>query len=177
MIPNLFNRVFCCIGDSIFSAVAKGIFALLVFSGVFLAKEKGAWAQAVDFKTYLQGVHAEILRHKNTIHQDPLDAISYFELGKAYLALGRHEDEVQAYKEAIQLNPKYTAAHYNLSMAYDLLKDGLNAIKHMRRALDLYSQRRNHPRIRAAQRRLKTLYWKYPGVTKGQKDLTSSEIR
>ncbi len=167
MIPHFFNRVFCFMGVSIFSAIAKGLFALLVFTGAFTAKEKGAWAQTVDFKTYLQGVNAEILRHKKIIRQDPLDAISYFELGKAYLALGRHKDEVVAYKEAIQLDPKYTAAHYNLSMAYDLLKDGSNAIKHMLRALDLYSQRRNHRQIRAAQRQLKNLHLKYPGLTKG----------
>ena len=79
--------------------------------------------------------------------------------------MGRHEEEVDAYREAIKLNPKYTAAHYNLSMAYDLLKDGPNAIKHMLRAQDLYSQKRNHARIRKVQRQLNLLYLKYQDKT------------
>jgi len=117
---------------------------------------------AVDFKTYLQGVRAEISYHQKIIRDDPLDAIAYFELGRAYLALGKHEEEAEAYREAIQLNPNYIAAHYNLSMAYDLLKDGPNAIKHMLRALNLSSDERNHVRIRKVQRQIKRLYLQYP---------------
>ena len=117
---------------------------------------------AVNFKTYLQGVRAEISYHKKIIRDDPLDAIAYFELGRAYLALGKHEEEAEAYRQAIQLSPKYIAAHYNLSMAYDLLKDGPNAIKHMLRALNLSSDERNHVRIRKVQRQIKRLYLQYP---------------
>ena len=120
---------------------------------------------AVDFKTYLQGAKAEILSHKEIIQEDPLDAVAYFELGIAYLALGRHEDEVDAYQEAIKLNPKYAVAHYNLSKAYDLLKDGPNAIKHMLRAQDLYSQKRSHVQMRKVQRQLKFLNLKYQGLS------------
>ncbi|MBC8287536.1 MAG: tetratricopeptide repeat protein [Nitrospinae bacterium] len=146
------------VGHSIFYPVAKGLFVIFALSGIFESQA----ALAVDFKTYLQGARAEILRHKEIIRGDPLDAIAYFELGRAYLALGKHKEEVEAYQEAVQLNPKYIAAHYNLSMAYDLLKDGPNAIKHMLRALNLYSEKRNHARIRNVQRQLKRLYLKYP---------------
>jgi len=132
---------------------------LSVFSGICGPQA----VLAVDFKTYREGVYAEISRHKEIIREDPLDAVAYFELGRAYLAVGRHEEEVQAYREAIQLNPKYIAAHYNLSMAYDLLKEGPNAIKHMLLALDLYTEKRNQARIRNVQRQLKRLYSKYPG--------------
>jgi tetratricopeptide (TPR) repeat protein len=159
MSPHFLKRLFCSVGHSIFIPAAKGFFTIFAFSGICGSQT----ALAVDFKTYLGGVHAEISRHKEIIREDPLDAISYFELGRAYLALGRHEKEVQAYRDAIELNPKYIAAHYNLSMAYDLLKDGPNAIKHMLRALDLYSEKRNHARIRNVQRQLKRLYSKYPG--------------
>ena len=105
-----------------------------VLTSVLGLPAKWALAQAVDFKTYLKGAQAEISRHKEIIREDSLNASAYFELGRAYLAMGRHEEEVEAYREAIKLNPKYTAAHYNLSMAYDLLNDGPNAIKHMLRA-------------------------------------------
>ncbi len=159
MNPYSLNRLFCSVGHSIFIPAAKGIFAILVFSGIGGPQA----ALAVDFKTYLEGAQAEISRHKEIIREDPLDAASYFELGRAYLALGRHEEEVQAYQKAIQLNPKYIAAHYNLSLAYDLLKDGPNATKHMLLALNLYSEKRNHVRVRNVQRQLKRLHLKYPG--------------
>ena len=168
MTSHLLNRFFYSVGHSIFHPLAKGLFVLLVLTGVLGAQLKEPLAK--DFKTYLKGAKTEISRQKEIIREDPLDAIAYFELGMAYLALGRHEDEVEAYLEAIKLNHKYTVAHYNLSMAYDLLKDGPNAIKHMLRAQDLYIQKRNHARIRNVKRQLNLLYLKYQDKTKTPKN-------
>jgi tetratricopeptide (TPR) repeat protein len=168
MTSHLLNRFFYSVGHSIFHPLAKGLFVLLVLTGVLGAQLKEPLA--MDFKTYLKGTKTEISRQKEIIREDPLDAIAYFELGMAYLALGRHEDEVGAYLEAIKLNHKYTVAHYNLSMAYDLLKDGPNAIKHMLRAQDLYIQKRNHARIRNVKRQLNLLYLKYQDKTKTPKN-------
>ena len=103
-----------------------------------------------------------IKKGAGAIIYDPLDFKSYFELGLAYLALGRHEEEVRAYKEALRLNPKYAKAHYNLSMAYDYMKEGAKAIYHMQKALDLYATKRNHRKIRTTQRQLKRFYMSYP---------------
>ncbi len=163
MTSHLLKRFFYSIGHSIFHPLAKGLFALWVLTSVLGLPAK--WALAVDFKTYLKGAQAEISLHKEIIREDPLNATAYFELGRAYLAMGRHEEEVEAYQEAIKLNPKYTVAYYNLSMAYDLLKDGPNAIKYMLRALDLYTQKKNHARIRNVQRQLNLLYLKYQEKT------------
>lgn len=148
---------------SIINPPAKVISVTLV--AIFVLAVLTQESPAVDFKTYLQGAKAEISRHKEIIKEDPLDAVSYFDLGRAYLALGRHEEEVKAYQEAIKLYPKYAAAHYNLSMAHDLLKQGPDAIRHMLQALDLYSEKRNHARIRSVQRQLKLLYLKYQAAT------------
>ncbi len=145
----------------IFLTLAKGFCALWLLASVLGLPSRWALAQAVDFKTYLEGAHAEISRHKEIIRENPSDAIAYFELGRAYLAMGRHEEEVAAYQEAIKLNPEYTAAHYNLSMAYDLLNDGPNAIKHMLQTQNLYLEKRNHARVRKTQRQLNLLYLKY----------------
>ena len=161
------TRLICSVGHIIFYPAAKGLLIIFVLTGIFEAQT----AVAVDFKTYLQRARAEILHHKEIIRKDPLDAIAYFELGRSYLALGKHEAEVEAYREAIQLYPNYIAAHYNLAMAYDLLKEGPNAIKHMLSALGLYSEKRNHARIRNAQRQLKRLYLKYPSKTIGKEKL------
>ena len=152
----------CSTGHSIFHHAVKVLFTIFTLC-IFLEPKL---VLAVDFKTYLKGVREEITRHKESILEDPLDAIAYFELGTAYLALGKHEEEVKAYQEAISLNPKYISAHYNLSIAFDLLKDGPNAIKHMLSALKLSTEKRNHARIRNVQRQLKRLYLKYPDTTR-----------
>jgi tetratricopeptide (TPR) repeat protein len=157
-------RLFCSLGHSIYYSAAKGILIIFVLTGIFEAQI----SVAVDFKTYLQGARSEITHHKEIIREDPLDAIAYFELGRSYLALGKHEAEVKAYREAIQLYPNYIGAHYNLAMAYDLLKDGPNAIKHMISTLHLYYAKRNHVRVRNVQRQLKRLYLKYPSKTIAQ---------
>jgi tetratricopeptide (TPR) repeat protein len=138
---------------------------LFVFSG-------SIWAGETDFKTYRKAAQQEINEKNAIVEEDPLDFRSYYELGRAYLALGRHEEEVQAYKEALRLNSKYAQAHYNLSMAYDHLKEGGKAIKHMQKALDLYATKRNHRKIRTTQRQLKRFYMSYPdergSVTSGK---------
>ena len=152
------RTLFYCTGHNIFYSSAKGVFLFFALSIIL----ESHTALAVDFKTYLQGARAEISRLKEIISEDPLDAIAYFELGRAFLAVGRHKEEVEAYREAIQLSPTYIAAHYNLSIAYDLLNDGPNAIKHMLRALNLSSDKRNHVRIRKVQRQIKRLYLRYP---------------
>jgi tetratricopeptide (TPR) repeat protein len=159
--------MFCSDVHSIFYLVAKGLFMIFGISLIF----EPQLGLAVDFKTYLQGARAEIWRHKKIIREDPLDAIAYFELGRAYLALGKHEEEAKAYREAIKLNPMYIEANYNLSMAYDLLKDGPNAIKYMLRALILCSEKKNHSRMRNVQRQLKRLYLKYPDKPSARKSM------
>jgi tetratricopeptide (TPR) repeat protein len=161
------TRLIWFIVNSIYYPAAKGLLFIFVLTGVFEAQR----AVAVDFKTYLQRARSEILHHMEIIREDPLDAIAYFELGRSYLALGKHEAEVKAYREAIHLYPNYIGAHYNLAMAYDLLKDGPNAIKHMLSALNLYYAKRNHVRIRNVQRQLKRLYLKYPSKMIAQEKL------
>jgi len=120
------------------------------------------WGGETDFKTFLRSAQKDIQFQKEIIEQDPLDFLSYFELGLAYLKLGRHKEEILAYKEALILNPKSAQTHYNLGIAYDHLHFGTKAIHHMQIAQDQYVIKRNHRRIRTTQRQLKRFYLKYP---------------
>ena len=142
----------------------RTLFFILLLAGSFVFSGS-VWAGETDFKTYRKAAEQEINEKNAIVEEDPLDFLSYYELGRAYLALGRHEEEVQAYKEALKLNPKYAEAHYNLSMAYDYLKEGGKAIYHMQKALDLYATKRNHRKIRTTQRQLKRFYMSYPDET------------
>ena len=82
----------------------------------------------------------------------------------AYLTLGKHKEEVNAYKDALSLNPKSALIHYNLSIAYDHLKEGKKAIYHMQMAQVLYTKKRNHRKIRSTQRQLKRYFFSYPDL-------------
>ena len=120
------------------------------------------WGGETDFQTFLKSAKKKIQLQKEIIEQDPLDFLSYFELGLAYLKLGRHEEEILAYKEALILNPKSAQTHYNLGIAYDHLQEGNKAIYHMQVSQDLYVVQRNHRKIRTTQRQLKRFYNRYP---------------
>lgn len=151
----------------------RTLFIILILAGQFTFSGY-LWAGETDFKTYRKAAQQEINRKKAIVEEDPLDFLSYYELGRAYLALGRHEEEVRAYKEALRLNPKYAQAHYNLSMAYDHMKEGGKAIHHMQKALYLYATKRNHRKIRTTQRQLKRFYMSYPDQVESA---TSEKIR
>tara|TARA_Y100001936_G_scaffold220071_1_gene233957 strand:- start:108 stop:617 length:510 start_codon:yes stop_codon:yes gene_type:complete len=147
------------------SLFRRTFFILFLANLIWSIGYKKVWGEATDFKTYRQAAQQKIIWQQGIIEQDPMDFQSYFELGLAYLNLGRHKEEVQAYKEALSLNPKSALVHFNLSIAYDYLNNGSKAIHHMQRANHLYAKKRNHRKIRATQRHLKRFYLSYPGLS------------
>ena len=145
----------------------KRVFFILLLASLFLSfGYQSIYGGEMDFEIYRRTAHKEIIRKKDIIKQDPIDFQSYFELGLVYLTLGRHKEEVLAYKEALSLNHKSALIHYNLSIAYDHLKEGKKAIHHMQMAQDLYTQKRNHRKIRSTQRQLKRYSLNYKGLAK-----------
>ena len=143
----------------------KRVFFILLMLSLFLSfGYPSVYGGETDFQIYRRTAEQEITRKKDIIEQDPIDFQSYFELGLAYLTLGKHKEEVYAYKEALNLNPKSALIHFNLSIAYDHLKEGEKAIYHMQTAQDLYTQKRNHRKIRSTQRQLKLYYLRYPDL-------------
>ena len=115
----------------------------------------------IDFDQFRQLKIREIEDQLRLIQEDPLDAIEYFNLGLAYMAVGRHMKEIDSYLEAIRLDSSYAKAHFNLAMAYDILKSGDDAISHARKAEVLYGEKRKHRRVRQVRRYLNVLNEKY----------------
>ena len=115
----------------------------------------------MKFDLFRQLKTKEINEHLNSINEDPMDAIEYFNLGIAYMAIGRHRQEISSYLEAIRLNSDYAQAHFNLSLAYDNVGDGEEAINHARRAEILYGEQRKHRQVRKVRRQLNALDEKY----------------
>ena len=115
----------------------------------------------IEFDQFRQLKIREIQEQLRLVQEDPLDAIEYFNLGLAYMAVGRHRKEIGAYLEAIRIDSNYARAHFNLAMAYDILKNSEVAISHARRAEVLYGQKRNHRQVRQVRRYLNVLREKY----------------
>ena len=115
----------------------------------------------IEFDQFRQLKIREIQEQLRLVQEDPLDAIEYFNLGLAYMAVGRHRKEINAYLEAIRIDSNYARAHFNLAMAYDILKNSEAAISHARRAEVLYGQKRKHRQLRQVRRYLNVLREKY----------------
>jgi len=115
----------------------------------------------IEFNRFRQLKIREIQEHLRLVQEDPLDAIEYFNLGLAYMAMGRHMKEIDSYLEAIRLDSNYARAHYNLAMAYDILKNSKAAISHARKAEILYDRKRKHRQVRKVRRLLNVLNEKY----------------
>ena len=73
-------------------------------------KEEGQenWSAAL---TYFQ---------KATV-KNPDNADAWSEVGYCYSSLGRHQDAIEAYKQAIRIKPDLAGAHYNLGLVYLLI--------------------------------------------------------
>ena len=115
----------------------------------------------IEFDQFRQLKIREIEEQLRLVQEDPLDAVEYFNLGLAYMAMGRHRQEIDSYLEAIRLDSSYAKAHFNLAMAYDILKNGEAAISHARRAEVLYGKKRKHRQVRKVRRYLNILNEKY----------------
>ena len=118
----------------------------------------------IGFDQFRQSINRQIDGHLKSIQEDPLDALEYFNLGLAYMAIGQHKLEIKSYLEAVHLNSNYAKAHFNLAMAYNIMRDGKAAIKHAKEAEVLYSRLRKHRQVRKVRRQLNIFYEKYKAV-------------
>ena len=62
----------------------------------------------------------------------PDSAIGTFNLGTALEDLDRTEDAIGAYRRAIELDPNFTDAHFNLARLYEQAGQLDAAIRHLR---------------------------------------------
>lgn len=128
-------------------------FLIVVFADTALASE--------DFKKYRETVYSRIEKHQQAIKKNPKDSEAYFQLGLAYQSLGKHREELEAYKKAVELKFDFADAHFNLAVTYDILRDGPNAIRHVIKAEELYQKSREHAKIRKSRRKLRMLSIRY----------------
>ena len=79
---------------------------------------------------------SELLAHSQKwTKAEPWNTSAWNSLGLAYGNLGRYDDEIAAYREALRINPEYADAWYNLGLAYRALDRYDDAIAAYREAL------------------------------------------
>ncbi|MDQ1559721.1 MAG: protein O-mannosyl-transferase [Pyrinomonadaceae bacterium] len=61
----------------------------------------------------------------------------HYNLGLSLAALGKQQEAVNSFKEAIKIKPDYWEAHYNLGVAYSKLEDYPQAIAAFKKTLEL----------------------------------------
>lgn len=68
-----------------------------------------------------------------TEKEDPMvghdDASLYYNLGVSLNNASKNREAVEAYKKAIEINPNYIEAHYNLALSYLILNDKVAALE------------------------------------------------
>jgi tetratricopeptide (TPR) repeat protein len=100
--------------------------------------------QQEGLRNFLTRLHEKKLREnlqargiQPTKPKSPDFAEVHYILGTAYVRLGRNQEAVEAYKEAIRLKPDYADAHYNLGIFYLLLNDKGSALEEYKILKDL----------------------------------------
>ena len=134
------------------------IYTIILWAGSTVASQN---LGEIRFDQFSQSINLRIEAHLKSVSEDPLDAIEYFNLGLAYMTIGHHEKEVNSYLEAIRLYSNCAKVHFNLAMAYDILKNGKAAIRHANEAEVIYGRQRKHRQVRKMRRHLSILNKKY----------------
>jgi tetratricopeptide (TPR) repeat protein len=80
------------------------------------------WSMLGDCLSKQKKLTGALDAYRKAADIDPGNPHKLYDIGDAYLALGRHEEAIKPLKQVIQLKHDYPVAHYDLSLAYLGLK-------------------------------------------------------
>jgi hypothetical protein len=69
--------------------------------------------------------------------RDPANPVLFLEMGSVYVRMKKYPDAITAFRRSAELKPNYANAYYNLSNAYSLHNDGVEALAAMEQAATL----------------------------------------
>ncbi len=87
-----------------------------------------------------QRLHKKLYSYQEKLKKEPRNAITHFMMGNLLVQLDRPADAIESYKESIKLNPWRGETHYYLAKAYDAVREGTKAIKHVRQADKIFQE-------------------------------------
>ncbi|HLA12078.1 MAG TPA: TonB family protein [Pyrinomonadaceae bacterium] len=84
---------------------------------------------------------------KRVIQRDPKDAIAYTKLGLAYSVMNKHEDAIEAYKQALRLQRAFVTfdSYYRLGNSHIGLEQYTSAISPLRQSLYMLRAQKLNP--------------------------------
>ncbi|GJL79300.1 MAG: hypothetical protein NPINA01_22890 [Nitrospinaceae bacterium] len=135
-------------------------FLFLVFLATFLTATPAAPSVENESGT-VQHVRDEIKELERKQVQFPFDADLYFILGNNYWTLNDKEKAIENFQRAVLLNPDYSSAHWSLSVIYNRMEDGKNAILHMKKAEEIFSKTEDVKSLASARKMLRGYFAKY----------------
>jgi protein O-mannosyl-transferase len=94
-----------------------------------------ACAESFATRSYLTHWRDSISLCEYMLSKAPKVPLLYFNLGAAYGSLGRQQDEIEAYKQAIKIKPDYAEAYYNLGIACEELGRRQEAVEAYKQAI------------------------------------------
>lgn len=118
-------------------------------------------SETISGSEALKKVRAEILELEQKQVEFPFDMDLQFILGTNYWILKNDGKAIEHYRRALTLDHEYYAAHWNLSSIYNRKKDGANAIRHMKKAEEIFLKMDDQGSLARARERLKGFYSKY----------------
>jgi len=98
------------------------------------ARPHAGWDDRVVALEKAQDWQGMLALSRRWTQAEPRNDLAWFSLGLAYANLGRHQDAIAAYREALRLKPDFAAAWYNLGVAYANLGRYREAIEAYREA-------------------------------------------
>ena len=81
--------------------------------------------------------HDNLAFSRQWLRTDPQSVNAHYNLGFGLAQLGRHQEAVEAYERALEIEPDYGFAHNNLGNALNKVGKREEAIRHFRKALEL----------------------------------------
>ena len=102
---------------------------------------------------------------KQAIAVDPKNGNGYFQLAFGLHQLNKFQKALSAYQSGFELIPDYyysAEAYYNMTVAADKLRYGVEAIKYLKKSLQAYTDRSDYGAVYKIGKCLKELSDKYP---------------
>ncbi len=140
----------------------RTVVSLFIFLAVFLTGTS-SWSATGNIKTSEnpQNIQKEIKSLEAKLLENPLDADLQFVLGSDYWISGNHDKAIEHLQRALQLDPEYDPALWNLSAIYNQKGDGAEAIIQMKKAEAIFLKRQDVKSLAKARKKLRGFFAKY----------------